>query len=80
MGADPPKSCPLMVLGMVTRPMTLIWLRVGAKAAMVALCIRLWVASQRLAPSSSHCSRPSLPAQYPDDMAMRLVLGRLCSK
>ncbi len=52
-----------MVLGMVTSPMTLMWLRVGARAAMVALRMRLWVASQRLAPSSSHCSRPSLPEQ-----------------
>ena len=51
-----------MALGMVTRPMTLMWLSVGASAAMVAFWMRPCVASQRLAPSSSHCSRVSLPA------------------
>ena len=63
-----------MVLGMVTSPMTLMWLSVGAKAAIVAFRMRLWVASQRLAPSSSHCSRPSLPVQHPRMPSLSLML------
>ncbi len=51
-----------MALGMVTRPVTLMWLSVGASAAIVAFWMSPCVASQRLAPSSSHCSRLSLPA------------------
>ena len=64
MGTEPPKSCPAMALGRVTRPMMLRWLRVGASAAVVALCMMPCVASHLLAPSTSHCSKPSLPAQH----------------
>lgn len=61
-GTVPPKIWPVIMPGMETTPMTLIWLRTGVRASTRQRCRVSRVASMRLAPSANSSSMRPLPA------------------
>ena len=61
-GEVPPKIWPVIMPGMETTPMTLIWLSTGVRASTRQRCRVSLVASMRVAPIASSSSMRPLPA------------------